>query len=77
LRLLRELTEGIGIRLSAIDQELLYPNVLRLIQADILEARGYGFQDTPTFVVNGTVHKGMVTQQQLASLVREAQRRHA
>jgi protein-disulfide isomerase len=77
LRLLRELTEGLGVRLSAMDQELLYPTVQRLIRADILEARGYGFQDTPTFVVNGIVHKGMVTQQQLAGLVRGTRRRQA
>lgn len=69
---LRKITEAAGVSLRTVDLELQYPTVASQLRGDIFEAKTFDINETPTFVVNGTVLRGSQSVEALTAAVQAA-----
>ncbi len=74
-KFLKEVAKKVGANMSKLKKDLSSETVSKRIDADAAEARKYGFQGTPGFLLNGIPVKGAYPTSYFVEIVGELQKR--
>lgn len=66
---LNELAKGLGVDMKRLSEDIKRKELVERIQADVKEARDFGFEGTPVFLINGAAVRGAVPLEALEEFV--------
>ena len=66
------LAKGLGVDMKRLAEDVKRKDLIEHIQADVKEARNFGFEGTPVFLINGAAVRGAVPLEALEDCVKVA-----
>ena len=74
-RFFKSVAKEVKVDMSKLEKDLNSPKVMARIQEDLAEAKKYGFQGTPGFLINGIPVKGAYPPSHFDMIIEELKKR--